>query len=405
MAESGPSSTTEPPAAPPVPRTPASSIGVGVVLSLAAWLLSRIVVGARKKQSRNPFSFHPQVWFRHDSFTYLYLSEHRTTLVYCSPGSYSYDLHITWCGSAVYLPGYSWLIAVAHAVGVSASSAGVAISWLALAATLFLVWLGWARDLHPARALVLLVLFGVFPGAVYNFAMFPTSLALLFMVAGVLLITRGHFAWAALVLVCAGLCYPTEWPAGAALVIAVVVVSWPLGVAETLRRGAWTLAGLGSIIVLGITDQFQTGHFTAYFLEVDGVSPSLWGALDKSARLIFEARSIEQRPLGSLARTALSVQAGFSIALSGLAAALAFVGRRITALEAETVYPAMVGMGVVLGVLAAGNNSGWNRSIVLAAPCVVSLRKLPMPLLAAIVMLVAIVTYILSGSFFSGALV
>ena len=88
-----------------------------------------------------------------------------------------------------------------------------------LAVALFLVWLGWGRELHPVRALLFLIAFGSFPGAVYNCALFPTSLALAGVVGALLAATRERFLLAAVLMTLSGLLLirrrgsqPAAWP-------------------------------------------------------------------------------------------------------------------------------------------------------------------------------------------------
>ena len=70
------------------------------------------------------------------------------------------------------------------------------------------------------------------------------------------------------------------------------------------------------------------------------------------------------------------------------------------------VYPAAVGLGVVVGILALSATGGaWNRSIVLAAPSVICLRKVPLPLLALLAGATAVTSAFVSRAFFAGTLV
>ena len=68
-------------------------------------------------------------------------------------------------------------------------------------------------------------------------------------------------------------------------------------------------------------------------------------------------------------------------------------------------YPALVGVAVTLALVFVSSGGAWSRSVVLAAPCVVCLRRAPLPLLCAIVAIVGITTAVISRSFFVGLLV
>ena len=71
------------------------------------------------------------------------------------------------------------------------------------------------------------------------------------------------------------------------------------------------------------------------------------------------------------------------------------------------VYPAAVGLGVVVGILALSATGGaWNRrSNSLAAPSVICLRKVPLPLLALLAGATAVTSAFVSRAFFAGTLV
>ncbi|MGA2521085.1 MAG: hypothetical protein ABSG81_09740, partial [Acidimicrobiales bacterium] len=250
-----------------------ASIATGVLLTAIAWLVSRIVVGAAWGPARDPFTFRTSLWRRYDSRNYLTIAIQGRTFGRCgTPGFPETALiryaHLQWCGSAGWLPGYPILIRAVHVLGISRPSSGLLISWIGLAAALFLVWHGWGRDLRRRRALAMLVLFGLFPGAVYNFAIFPTSVALALEVGAILTATRGRFFSAAVLIAGAGLCYPSAWFGAVGLTLALAVVAVPLGGRVIARRTLWGLAGLVSLVGLGVHDQYAFNHFDAYFLEL-----------------------------------------------------------------------------------------------------------------------------------------
>jgi hypothetical protein len=69
--------------------------------------------------------------------------------------------------------------------------------------------------------------------------------------------------------------------------------------------------------------------------------------------------------------------------------------------DAVNVYPAMVGLVLLLALVFTNNT--WNRGVVLAAPCVVCLRRVPLPLLWGIILVTGVTTALISRSFFNGA--
>ena len=388
---------------------PRATIASGIVLTIAAWLICRLTVGAVWGPARNPFAFNPDLWTRWDSVNYLNIAIHGATLGRCdSPGFLQLPSlsPLEWCGTAGWLPGYPWLIEMLHWTGISRPDVALLVSWLAIATSIFLIWLGWGRELPKGRALVLLLLFGLFPGSVYNFALFPTSLALAATTGAVLAATRERFLSAAALMAVAGLCYPSAWFAAAGLAIALIIMAVPLGTTTIIHRALWGLAGLSSLLVLGIHDQLALGHANA-FLLID-LQPGLQAqgipGMD-FFRLIFKQNTHEQILIGRFSGAVLAVQGVFAVALAGAAVVTGISWRRKVR-NAVELYPASVGAIVVLFVIFVGASGGaWNRSVVLAAPCVVCLRRLPLPWLCAIVAAVGVTTALISRSFFNNTLV
>jgi hypothetical protein len=300
------------------------------------------------------------------------------------------------------------VIRVLHVTGINLADSALLISWLAILGTLFLVWYGWGRELPPARAFVMLALFGLFPGAVYNFALFPTSLALMGVVGALLAAVRERFLLAAVLMTLAGLCYPSAWFAATGLAVGMVLVSLRLGRSILLRRAAWGAAGLASLAILLINDGFAFGgHATAYFL-----ADSQSGLVAKGfpgedfLRLLFTRSTAQQRLLGRFAGVVLAVQGALAVGLSGWTTLLVAAKWRRGSRDPSEIYPALAGLVVTLVILFHTTTGGaWNRSIVLAAPCVVCLRRLPMPLMIPLLLLVGTTTMLISRSFFTGTLV
>ena len=92
-----------------------------------------------------------------------------------------------------WLPGYPWLMRGLHTFGLPYVLAGVVISWVAFYLVIYLVWLQWGRSLSSGRALILLLTFSLFPGCVYNFAVFPLSVTLLFCTGAIVAAIRERF--------------------------------------------------------------------------------------------------------------------------------------------------------------------------------------------------------------------
>lgn len=400
-----------PPPSPPDEPRPLASVLTGLALTALAWCLSRAVVGLSWGPARTPFEFNPYLWARFDSINYLGIAEHDRTFGRCGgPGQPLSGLarlsHDQWCGTAGWLPGFPWLVRVGGALGFSLPDAGLAISWLAMALALFLVWWGWGRDLHPLRALVLLLLIGLFPGAVYNFAFFPTSLALAGTVGAILAASRERFFVAALCMTLAGLCYPSAWFAAVGLAVGMVAVAWPLGAGVMVRRGFWGAAGLASLLVLGLHDQIAFARADAFFVmdAAPGLRAKGFPGED-FLRLVFTHHTDEQRHLGRFGAGVLAAQGVLAVALTAAAAVLGIRHRRERDGTAG-LYAALVGVAVVVGIMVDSATGGaWNRSVVLAAPVVVCFRRLPAPVLVIVLVAVGATTALMSRFFFNGTLI
>ena len=394
---------------PRITRPDPLPIGWGVLMTGAAWLISRLVVAARWAPARDPFTFTTSLWARWDTYNYGSITQFGRTFGSCHRPPFAAlpnPSGATWCGTAGWLPGWPWMIRVAQTMGASIPDAGLVLSWAALGATVFLVWFGWCRMLHPVRALLVMVGVGVFPGAVYDFALFPTSVALAATTAAILVATRERFLIAAALMTVAGLCYPSAWFAAMGLAAAMLVGGLALGVRQAIRRGLWGIAGLSSLVILALHDQAAFGHFNAYVLVDTGPGLDATGFPGSSlARLVIGRATPEQRPLGRVAANALALQALLAV-LVAVGAAVAGAWRWARSQAVDELYPGAVGLFVVVGIAILGANGGaWNRSVVLAAPCMVCLRRLPIGLLLVVVGALGVVTAVVSKSFFAGTLV
>jgi hypothetical protein len=291
-------------------------------------------------------------------------------------------------------------------LGISRPSSGLLISWIGLAAALFLVWHGWGRDLRRRRALAMLVLFGLFPGAVYNFAIFPTSVALALEVGAILTATRGRFFSAAVLIAGAGLCYPSAWFGAVGLTLALAVVAVPLGGRVIARRTLWGLAGLVSLVGLGVHDQYAFNHFDAYFLELkSGTALSSGFPGYEFLRLIFRRDTVAQEQIGRFSGAVLALQSIVALVLSAGAVAVAAMAWRRGRLGPAQVYPAFVAIAIVVALMVVSSGGVWNRSVVLAAPCVVCFRRAPWPILSAMTAITGVIAALIARPFFLDLLV
>jgi hypothetical protein len=393
-------------------HTGSSRRAVGAGLAVAAWFSCRFVIGVAYGPARNIFSKNFPLWVRSDSANYIQISKYGQSFGVCgSPGfpqnAITLWVHAKWCGTALWMPGYPFLGRLVHQLGLSTIDALLFLSWASMAALLFLVWWGWCRELGLLRSYLVLLAVGLFPGAVYDYAVFPISLTLLCITGAVLAVTRHRYLLGMALMVVAGLCYPVAWFAAAGLAVGMVVVDRPVAWRETARRGLYGLGGVViPILVVCVGDQIAFGYWNAYFLE-SGVG-SMASSFDPFSRLwgvLISRNTIEQHFLGHHYAKVLAVQAALVLVLIAaaiVAAAFMWIKRNV---DAATFYPAMIALFVLASIISSDAVSGWNRSIALAAPSVLFLRKRPIPYLIVTVVLISIVSAVIAVPFFEKKMV
>ena len=121
-------------------------------------------------------------------------------------------------------------------------------------------------------------------------------------------------------------------------------------------------------------------------------------------QMFISRDTVQQVWMGTTAAPLLSLQVAIAFVLSSGAAVAAALRWHRNKWPAAHIYPALVGIAVVAG-LALTNTSSWNRSVILAAPCVVCFRRIPLPLLWCLVGITGLTTALISRSFFTNAFI
>jgi hypothetical protein len=197
-------------------------------------------------------------------------------------------------------------------------------------------------------------------------------------------------------MIAAGLCYPAAWFAAMGLAVGLVVVAIPLGKPEMMRRGLWGLVGLSSLVIFAFLNPGLQDYFT--FEWQRGVKlPGLPGT--QYLKTMVTESSIEQHAIGRLGGFFLALQ---TVVGSGIAITALWLSR---ARNAQSLYPAYVGAAVFLGLILSNTGADWNRSVVLAAPCVVCLRRVPIAVLAGLLIVLVAAAVFVSRSFFADTLI
>ena len=374
------------------------TLWAGLALSATAWLFGRVVVALSFGPARSPLSSLVGPWFRWDSINYLAIADHGRTFFLCNGHSTLISRASgTWCGVATWLPGYPALVSLLGHLGAPLATTMNLVSQVSWLVVLFLIWWGWGRQLRFANAALLLAACSVFPGAVYAYAMFPLSLTLALLLGAVLALKRGHPAVMAILLVGANFCYPSAWYATIGVALAAGILGLQRSRVAGLRRASWALGGLLAIPLLLLHDQIVFGRFNAFFvLQAQSSDPHQY------------LPGIPQALVDSLGRPALHVlliQAAFALLLLGSAAVVVVGRRRQTGAFDEDLVLFAAGAAVVLGDVISSSAGTWSRSILLALPALLCLRRLPPWILTVIIIASAIITAVLSQYFFSNRLI
>jgi hypothetical protein len=230
--------------------------GEGWVPPLAAWIAGAALLSlAAVATGHDPFA--ASSWARWDSGYYEQIARHGYELHRCRPGE-GLNARAQWCGNTAWFPGYPLLIAAVAAVGIPLVPGAVAISWLAGAATLVLLW----RWFLPRR-IAPLACAAFAPGLVYLYALFPLSMLAL---AGVVFLR--YLERDPRIAGLAGAAAALVYPLGVAVVpIVALAQCWQHRDRGGVVRRALLLAGpavaAGAAIV--VAQRLQTGRWTAYY--------------------------------------------------------------------------------------------------------------------------------------------
>jgi hypothetical protein len=331
----------------------------------------------------------PQVWNRWDSGHYLAIATTGYEYFSCArSGGRSWEV----CGNAAWFPLYPWTLRPLLALGVAPATAGVWVAALAALGMLGALWNGFLRRRGVGGWLVL-GLAAAFPGAVYQHAVFPTSLALLCLVLTAILVARQRWALAGVAGAGVSLSYVTG-----------VLVSLPNGVTALLRMRALRpalfaggLAACGFLAVL-LLHELLLGHWDAFYWVHRKGFLAMGRPLEQFVDIISPAFERVDHRARMTAAQALTVAAMVALGLGA-----AWVRRRQpdpirawAALSAAVfwIFPLVVGRGVNL-----------YRSDALVLPVVLLLRELPPWLLGPLLIWLVILAEQMARLFFTGYLI
>ncbi len=297
------------------------------------------------------------------------------------------------CGNAAWFPLYPWAMRPLIALGLRPETAGLWISAAAALGLLVALWNAFLRR-GGARGWLLLGLAAVFPGAVYQHAIFPTSLALLCVVLAAWLGARGRWVGAGLAGAGAALSYVTGVLVAGANAVAALLRT--RGLRPALLAGG--IAGCGFLAVLAL-HQLLLGHWDAFYWVQRKGFPAMARPADAFLAVVRPTFDPGSDPRARTVGAQTLTVAG--LVLLGVGTAIATRRRpdrvRGWAMTATLLFwsvPLLVGRGVSL-----------YRSEALVLPVLLLLVDLPAWILAPLLVWLAVLAEAMARLFFTAFLV
>jgi hypothetical protein len=335
--------------------------------------------------------WHAATWAHWDSALYESIARHGYEVHRCGSAG-----HTKWCGNTAWFPGYPLLMAGLHVFGLSLFAAGVVLSWLFAATALVLLWRLFLRELPSRFAAVGGLLYAAWaPGQVYQFAVYPLSLLVVFTLACLHFLRRGRWAAAGFMGAGATLTYPVG------VTLAVVAALW---VALTLERGrvralAASAAPIPVAFVLILAVQrAQTGRWSALFdvqSTYDHGIHNPFGAISNALILWSRTQSFASENVKALQTLAVSALL--------LAILMTIVLRRARPARLELLF--LLWAAVTWALPLSQGNISVQRSQAALLPVAVLVARLPRPLLVVAIIAAVGLSIPVARLYFDGLLV
>jgi hypothetical protein len=342
---------------------------------------------------------------RWDSGNYLSIARHGYTLAHCVPRATSPFTTGEWCGTVGWFPLYPLAMRMVGALGLGAPRAGLLLAELFALGSLGLVW--WLLGASPRPAdLACLALAAVFPGSIYEHALFPVSLAVGAGLAFLVLASRRRWTAAGVAGAASAAAYQTGVLLAAVAPIWLLLARRRLGldpgaaVGRAVQTGA--LVALGLLAVMGL-QQAETGRWDGVLLV-----EAKYGTGLHDPAATFARNAVRQAPPPGAAARSPAGQAAprdqfrlvTVIAVVAVAATLA-AGERTPLEGATLVYVVLFW----LAPLVAGGHLAQYRVHALLTPSVLLLRRLPAAVPGVLAVLAAVVAWRMAGLFYQYVLI
>jgi hypothetical protein len=352
---------------------------------LVTFLVARAVVVAASVHAHKGFPGAADL-SRADSFNYLSLAAHGYILHHCPPHCVA-GISLPWNGNSGWFPLYPLVLAPFAHLHVG-EAAGAVVAALCQLATFAILWFGFVRGCPHGKAVALMALAAVFPGAVYLSAVFPHSMLTMLLLAGLWFVRRENGRGVAGTAFLATLTYPLGALFGPAVFV---------GTRRMAGATAAVLATVGALGLFVVAQWSMTGHWDAYRLtEIGRVG------LGNPLRPLLSAKA---STLSFLHQPTLwSAVPALQTTLVLLIVAAAVVG---AVLSWQSVW-ARVALTLVLlcwaEPLILGGGIALYRTEVVLLPAVVLLRRVPAPVVAAFAVVAAPIAYWLAVMYFRAQL-
>jgi len=329
------------------------------------------------------------VW---DAGQYLGIAKDGYTLAHCDPHRTPFEA-TDWCGRAGWFPLYPAIMHDVHAVtGWDWEALGWGLSEVFAFGVLVLVWWLLGATVTVAN-LACLALAAVFPGSVYDHAVFPVSLCTLASLGCLGLLARGRWVTAGL----AGAVAAASYPLG--VLLAPAVGLWLL-VAGRGRPWARLLRGAaaGGLVVLGlvlvgVVMQRSVGHWDAYVKVQSSYGNGIHNPVATFWHNLLTPRLWHLSPARVIPRfhlwNAPKVELVFLVVLVALA--LWATLRRRPVVRADIAFALFMVTTWIVPLVIGGRVSQY-RQYALILPAVVLLRDLPRVVLLGLVAVAAACT-------------
>ncbi|HZJ55089.1 MAG TPA: hypothetical protein VFD38_13190 [Myxococcaceae bacterium] len=363
-------------------RVAAALVPPVLVFAAVRWLFA-IAAARVGYDASNPFS-----WRRWDSGHYLDIASRGWELFSCARlGGRPQDA----CGNSAWFPLYPWLLRPLLALGLRRETAGVWVSGTAALAMLVVLWNGLLRE-RRLKGFVVLAIAGVFPGAVYAHAIFPTSLALLCIVLAGTALARGRWVLMGL----SGAALAMTYVTGVLLAVPNAVAAWwrTRALRPAVVAGGLTAAGFVSVL---LAQQLILGHWDAWIRTYQKGLPGVARPLEAFLAVIAPVFT-NDLPRRTIAIQALTV---LGLLVLGLVTAAVTRHRR----NPVRTWAALSALLFWAFPLLAGRGVSLYRADALVLPVILLLVELPVWLLLPLLLWLARVAEAMGELFFRGYLV